>query len=164
MGRKKGTIAWNKGLDASDPRVKKYMETKRNKYTTNKTCLACGVEFNVPNCFKNAKFCCIKCRDSAPKPKGSFSPRWKGGIWRQGSGYLYINLGENKSKPLHRYLYEKYHKTQLSENDIVHHINGNKLDNRIENLMVMTRAEHIIYHKTKPVTGSLGTLVTNVTN
>jgi hypothetical protein len=35
----------------------------------------------------------------------------------------------------------------LSEDEIVHHINQNKLDNRIENLQVMSKAEHVRLHK-----------------
>ena len=42
---------------------------------------------------------------------------------------------------------EQFLDRDLSFNDIIHHKNGNKLDNRIENLEVMTRAEHTRIHK-----------------
>ena len=50
------------------------------------------------------------------------------------------------SKPLldHRFIYEYVH-GKLSEH--VHHINGNHLDNRIENLLGMTASEHTSYHE-----------------
>ena len=34
----------------------------------------------------------------------------------------------------------------LKENEVVHHKNGNKGDNRPENLEVMTKSEHIKLH------------------
>ena len=37
----------------------------------------------------------------------------------------------------------------LKENEVVHHINENKLDNRPENLEVMTASEHIKLHANK---------------
>ena len=37
---------------------------------------------------------------------------------------------------------------KLEKNEVVHHINKNKLDNRIENLRLMTRGEHSILHHT----------------
>lgn len=41
---------------------------------------------------------------------------------------------------------EKYLGRKLRKNEIVHHINKNKRDNRIENLQLMTLAEHTSLH------------------
>lgn len=52
--------------------------------------------------------------------------------------------GVNKDE--HRYLMEQYLGRELTEDEVVHHKNWNKLDNRIENLEVMTKADHAKLH------------------
>lgn len=46
----------------------------------------------------------------------------------------------------HRYVMEQHLKRYLKPDEVVHHLNDNKLDNRIENLEVMTRSEHSSHH------------------
>lgn len=77
--------------------------------------------------------------------KGPSHPSWKGGRHKR-NGYIFINIGPNKYKQEHRIVFEKYLGRELGPEEIVHHINGIKTDNRIENLELMDRAEHARHH------------------
>ena len=57
-----------------------------------------------------------------------------GGIHR---GYKFI-----RGRPEHRIVMEQYLKRKLEKKEHIHHINHNKLDNRIENLQLLSIWEH----------------------
>lgn len=47
---------------------------------------------------------------------------------------------------LHRIIYERHIGRYLTDDEVVHHINHNRSDNRIENLKLMTKKEHMSMH------------------
>jgi len=64
---------------------------------------------------------------------GKNSPVWKGGISIDNHGYRRIRVN-GKRLPEHRVVYEQHYNIKLLPHQNIHHINGDKLDNRIENL------------------------------
>ena len=61
-------------------------------------------------------------------------------------GYRIIFI-KNHHVRLHRFIMEKHLHRPLLSTEIVHHINENRLDNRIENLKIISRREHLKIHK-----------------
>lgn len=62
--------------------------------------------------------------------------------------YKRIRLSREETRDQHRIIMENHLGRRLKSNEVVHHINGNTKDNRIENLEVMTRSEHAKLHLT----------------
>ena len=48
---------------------------------------------------------------------------------------------------LHRWIMEQHLERKLTRNEMIHHINGDPHDNRIENLQLMTQSEHMKLEK-----------------
>ena len=64
---------------------------------------------------------------------------------QQKNGYITICIG-NKKYYEHRLVMEEHLGRKLKNTEQVHHINGIKTDNRIENLRLINHNEHASYH------------------
>ena len=121
--------------------VKKYHELAHPKQ--GKICGTCGKKFVVAYADRDRKYCSLGCYHKINKGENNAS--WKGGLVLQ-QGYVMLKQLDGKYKKRARIIMEEYLKKDLNSYDIVHHINGDKADDRIENLQLMTRKEHIDLH------------------
>ena len=135
---------------SSDHRMKegneiKYCSTKCSGIATRKgkmvKCLHCGKEFYTTR----NKFCSRKCVNEYRKAHSVHKTY-------EENGYITMYVdGYNKKNnaKMHRLIMEEHLGRKLDANEVVHHINGNTRDNRIENLVVMSRGEHSKLHREK---------------
>lgn len=112
-----------------------------NKSGGIKNCLQCGSEFYTTR----GKFCSKKCSSDYRSEHTDSKQYYE-------NGYLIQHIkGYNKkgNAKVHRIIAEKMIGRKLMENEVVHHINGDRRDNREENLRVMTHSEHSSLHRNK---------------
>ena len=113
----------------------KLYSIKRPGITT--TCIVCGKKVKRSPSQAHLKHCSRKCAGlEKMERKMSIDGYWV--IHKE--GYYKNEVKE------HRWIMEQKIGRRLSPNEIVHHLNFDKLDNRIENLMIVTRGEHNTIH------------------
>ena len=109
-------------------------------------CINCGEERWVALVKGKPRY--IKCGSCARTKSGKDSPCWKGGKSKSGK---YISIWQPNGKRRireHRLIMEKYLGRKLTQNEVIHHINKDRLDNRIENLILFKKnSKHLALHR-----------------
>lgn len=120
---------------------------RENRKLLDRRCSECGTVFRPKG--KTSRYCSVPC---ARKKNGGHNkkpgPIW----WKNSKGYIegrvWIN-GKRVRVKQHRWVMEQSIGRPLSSHENVHHINGEKTDNRIENLEIMPQGKHSAHHNNK---------------
>ena len=106
-------------------------------------CNFCGDTFDVYPYRENvAKYCSRRC-GSADK-KETTKNRWSGGRILKPNGYIMLRINK-KYVYEHRHVMAQFLGRKLKRNEIVHHKNKNKTDNRLSNLELLNKNQHDRY-------------------
>ena len=112
-----------------------------------KICPLCGNRFHPTNKGGTQRYCSKSCAGSGrTRPHPQYDAN--GGAWVDANGYRIVVID---GKPIleHRHLMEQHLGRSLLSTEICHHRNFDPADNRIKNLEILTRAEHLAAHRTK---------------
>ena len=132
--------------------IKGYVRDKNSRPCISAICPICNQKFWAAKRYRKTNpanqqiFCSRRCFFLSPdyKPphaKGERSWNWKGGLVNS-RGYLMYSCGKNKGKGIHTVIAEQVLGRQLKRNEQVHHINGNKSDNRYHNFIICSSSYH----------------------
>jgi hypothetical protein len=118
----------------------------------NKVCV-CGRPFTTTMAEirkGGGKFCSTECYHKSRR--GKRSPNWKGGRKKTVHGYIELYDPNHPHSDTNGYVKEhiavvtKHIGRSLEGNEVVHHVNGIRDDNRLINLELMDKADHIAMH------------------
>lgn len=133
---------YKKNSERIDMRQREYEERRKLDPKFDRICEHCGTAFSYKD--KSARFCSTRCfAKSRPMEK---HPQWGGGKTKTRRGYIHVRMGNDTRQYEHRAIAERILGRKLSFNEVVHHVNGDKSDNRNCNLLICGRGYHKWLH------------------
>lgn len=110
-------------------------------------CQQCGIEYQVPLSSSATKFCTRECYGDSKRKSPKPSKVRKKLRWRIDTrGYLWVRTKKGW-RLYHRYITEKRIGRSLTSDEVIHHKNRNRLDNRKSNLQITNQGEHSTIHR-----------------
>lgn len=106
----------------------------------NKICQGCNTSFLPKD--NRVRFCSKKCYQNYAKRN---KIRKKTGFWLENGYKVLYNNGHPIKE--HIFIMEQHIHRKTHRGEVVHHIDGNKLNNNINNLMLLTAGEHSKLHR-----------------
>lgn len=127
-------LYWEEELSCSEIAEKLGLDKSRSEMT-----VYCAIRrFNIP--IRNRKE-----RDLLVSKKGKRagkkSATFKGGRYQSQRGYIWVLVGPRKYRPEHQLVWERAY-GEIPKGYLIHHLNGIRNDNRLENLIAMPKRQH----------------------
>jgi len=118
-------------------------------YQSGKTLEHVGIYFGVSRKTISRRFQStgVHIRDKSEAARAEFNHCWKGGRIVDKDGYVNLRI-DGKYVLEHRLVMEQHLGRKLKKNEIVHHINSNRQDNRFCNLKLVSPETHMKEHTT----------------
>lgn len=121
-----------------------YFCTGRKRTGETRACERCGAETYVQRnqlVHGEGRYCSTACKYAAMNGRERVT-----GTTTIARGYRKVKTGVRRYEFEHRLVVEASLGRKLDRREEVHHINGDKLDNRLENLRVVSPSEHQAIH------------------
>lgn len=113
---------------------------RRNRKHEDKSCAECGTSFKPRRA--SSTYCSRECKWANNGGQNKKAESW----WVNAKGYIegkmWLPDGTQVRIKKHRHIMEQHLGRKLLPNEDVHHIDGNKANNAIENLQVIDHGEH----------------------